>query len=494
MPKRLPVSLQTIFSPLRYAVAAVALAGIIAAAAAVGGRKFEPIYISFEAAEPAFGSSRDVPPELKDRRAAGIRAAWSRWVAQRDTEIRQRLRQGDEDSLVNLLMFGTSFTKQPRLTPDFIGKLEADSAGAAPDGSPNGPKRLASVLAARVSDLMRALAFPGRDERLLTMRSLVEAKGYWPSKPADHKRLRQYLIANIARMRQENAHFAAQMRSLREAPDPDRAFLERSQLFEQRGISLDTSLLPNFAIEKSLQQLREVGLLKPGSVRRVAIIGPGLDFVDKGEGYDFYPPQTVQPFAVIDSLLRLGLADAAQLRVTTLDISTRVNGHLLRARQRALQQRGYVVQLPRDPSRGWNDDAVEYWRQFGGSIGTPTPPIKPPAALRGIELRAVRIRPEIVRRVVPADLNIVLQRLELDSADQYDLMIATNIFVYYGAFEQSLALLNVSHMLRPQGFLLSNDALLEVPSSAMRRAGDTAVPYSERASDGDRIVWYQRQQ
>jgi hypothetical protein len=31
-------------------------------------------------------------------------------------------------------------------------------------------------------------------------------------------------------------------------------------------------------------------------------VGPGLDFADKQEGYDFYPLQTIQPFAVIDSL------------------------------------------------------------------------------------------------------------------------------------------------------------------------------------------------
>ena len=47
--------------------------------------------------------------------------------------------------------------------------------------------------------------------------------------------------------------------------------------------------------------------LAAGSVRRVALIGPGLDFTDKAEGYDFYPPQTIQPFALLDSLVRLGL-------------------------------------------------------------------------------------------------------------------------------------------------------------------------------------------
>jgi hypothetical protein len=29
------------------------------------------------------------------------------------------------------------------------------------------------------------------------------------------------------------------------------------------------------------------GTLKLGSVRRIAIVGPGLDFVNKQQGYDF---------------------------------------------------------------------------------------------------------------------------------------------------------------------------------------------------------------
>jgi hypothetical protein len=36
------------------------------------------------------------------------------------------------------------------------------------------------------------------------------------------------------------------------------------------------------------------------------VIGPGLDVADKQDGFDFYPQQTLQPFALVDSLRRLG--------------------------------------------------------------------------------------------------------------------------------------------------------------------------------------------
>ena len=52
----------------------------------------------------------------------------------------------------------------------------------------------------------------------------------------------------------------------------------------------------------------EKGLLRPGSVQKIAIVGPGLDFANKEKGNDFYPPQTIQPFAMLDSLTRLGVA------------------------------------------------------------------------------------------------------------------------------------------------------------------------------------------
>jgi chemotaxis methyl-accepting protein methylase len=75
---------------------------------------------------------------------------------------------------------------------------------------------------------------------------------------------------------------------------------------------------------------------------------------------------------------------------------------------------------------------------------------------------------------------------------EFDLIIATNILVYYDVFEQSLALANIESMLRDGGFLLSNNALLELPVSKMKSVDYLTVVYSDRPDDGDHIVWYQR--
>ena len=63
--------------------------------------------------------------------------------------------------------------------------------------------------------------------------------------------------------------------------------------------------------------------------------------------------------------------------------------------------------------------------------------------------------------------------------------------MYYDVLEQVLALANVRSMLKPDGILLSNNALLELPSSGMRSVGYVTVEYSELRDEGDHVVWYQ---
>jgi len=122
------------------------------------------------------------------------------------------------------------------------------------------------------------------------------------------------------------------------------------------------------------------------------------------------------------------------------------------------------------------------------------PPVALPAGLKGIRLRAVRVRPEYVQRMKAFDVNIVLQRVGgAEELAQFDLLVATNILVYYDTFEQSLALTNIKSMLKPGGFLLSNNALLELPSSQIRSVGYHTTEYSNHLNDGDHIVWYRRE-
>lgn len=55
-----------------------------------------------------------LPPELAVHPSAELESIWSEWVSRRDREIRARLERGDEGSIVNFLLFGTTFTKRAR--------------------------------------------------------------------------------------------------------------------------------------------------------------------------------------------------------------------------------------------------------------------------------------------------------------------------------------------------------------------------------------------
>jgi hypothetical protein len=229
----------------------------------------------------------------------------------------------------------------------------------------------------------------------------------------------------------------------------------------------------------------------------VAVVGPGLDFANKEMGNDFYPRQTIQPFAVLDSLVRLGLSNPASVELYTLDISSEVNFHMARARKNAAAGRAYVVQLPWNTAARMTDEYrqafTEYWEKLGSSIGEPVPPIAvPAAAAAATETRAVKIRPAVVLRITPLDTNIVIERPALASQRGFDLIIGTNVFVYFAEFEQALARLNMALMLNPGGFALSNDRL---PGSAADGLADSLETTQIFARNPDRTEYmftYQR--
>jgi hypothetical protein len=115
-------------------------------------------------------------------------------------------------------------------------------------------------------------------------------------------------------------------------------------------------------------------------------------------------------------------------------------------------------------------------------------------------MRAVRVRPDVVQAIEPKDLDIVLQRMEPAAGGGFDLIVATNVLVYYNVFEQSLALANVAAMLRPGGVFLSNQVVEPLGGIPMESLGYVDIPMEDRGastdvsqSTGDRFFLYRRQ-
>jgi SAM-dependent methyltransferase len=460
------------------------LVTVAAAAAAVAPAR----YIRFAEAQPILTElAGKLPSDLNNLAAGQLAAAWPAWVERHDKEIRARLDRGDEDTIVNWMLFGTSFTARPKAV---LGAVES----ATPTDREVVLQRAIELISARLDDLVAALANPGSDERRLFARALFQKKGLSFATPAGREAVREYLTGAVMRVAQEQDQFDQELGAT-SGGDSIGEFVQRSRLFRTRGLSLDTSLVPNYALEQSLAEMKKRGLLGPGSVRRIAIVGPGLDFADKDVGFDFYPQQTLQPFAILDTLRRLGLATATTAtggpEIVLLDISPRILDHVTRARTRAASGTGYTLNLPLTKATPWEADIRKYWQNFGNQIGAPAQAPSSKAIADQAELRAVRASAASVRRLSVANLNIVTDRLD---GQAFDLVIATNVFVYYDVLEQALAMANVDAMLKPGGYLLANFAAPDLRSLPIRPIETITTLYA-RARDAnenilDFIVWY----
>lgn len=435
-------------------------------------------YIAYRDAQPileAFKTS--LPAPLAGKSPQELEAAWPAWTAAHDAAIRARLAQGDEDSVVNFWLYGTSFTNQPRATAENLARLPRND--------------IENLLVARLDDLVRGMAAPGTNERLRFARQVVERHGIDPGTDTGADKARAYLVAARERVIGETARHRREAETARGAARGGAALEQYATIYRDRGLSSDTSLPVGFAVDRALAALasgRDAGAPR---FTRLAIVGPGLDFTDKAEGVDVYPPQTIQPFALIDSLLRLGLAQDSDVRLTAFDLSPRVVDHIRAAADRARGGAGYDVQLPlarRGSADAWDPALIDYWKVFGGAIGRE---IAPAGSAEGspVQMRAVRVRPDIVTTLTAEDLDVVVQRREREEG--FDLILATNVLVYYDRFEQALALANIAAMLRPGGVFVTN--YLVHPDPPLEAAAGIVTPvYWDRQHNGDTIFIFKR--
>src|SRR5260370_2575336 len=399
-------------------------------------------------------------------------STWDTWIRQQDQQVRERIDRGVEDSISNLILYGTSVTNRT--------SLNAAESSISPSGE------LSAEARSRVRFLAAALQTASRVERVRFAYQFLSRKGI------AQDQLEEFLTQNLKRFANEQRDYQAKLEEAGKAADPMEVLLTRGTLYQSRGLSVDTSLLPNYALEDTLRAMVRKGALAPGKIKRIAVIGPGLDFTDKRDGYDFYPLQTIQPFAVMEAVLRLELASPPDVEVVTFDLNPAVNGHISTLAQNGKARRAYVVQLPRDTAADWSPSAVDYWEHFGEVLGTPAKPLPVPPALGGVTLRAVSIEPKNDSRVVPLDFVIVAQTVDLADSQRFDLIVSTNVLVYYDRFQQSLAMANIARLMNPGGIFLCNSVLPAQHDPQLAFLGRRTVNYSEARAYGDDVVVYQK--
>lgn len=392
----------------------------------------------------SFASAGEKPPDVSDN------AAWSRWIWDRDIAIRARVDHGIEDSISGLIVFGNSFTNQPRLAK------AADAVNAAGD--------LTASARSRLESFVQALDEQDNERLRLTLEFLRHRRVSLEELPA-------FLGGNLRRFAIEDA--AGQQKHAVGRPYTD------------DGISPESPMLANFAIFEALRTLKSSNAL-PAHIRRVAVIGPGLSIAGEAPGYDFCPPQSVQPFAVLEAVLRQAGAQSTDVQVTAIDLNPYVLAHLRTAKTRSTQR--YTIQLARQASAGWSPAAVDYWEHFGDVIGSPATPT---SAQPGTELRTIAVKPQYLARLSVEDLNVVVQFREMPASQGFDLVVAANVLSYYSPFEQALALTGLAEMISHGGILITDSSLPAQKVPELESAGTSFTPLSTDGS-GVSLAMYRR--
>src|SRR5215208_329514 len=185
--------------------------GVLAAVAAVAPARF----VRFSEARPILTElAGKLPPELNSLTQTQLEAAWPGWIAAHDRDVRARLDQGDEDTIVNWMLFGTSFTSRPRAV---LGVVESGAAG----DQELVLRRTIELIQGRLDDLVKSLAAPGTDERRLFARALLQRRGLRFATAADRDAVREHLLGAMMRVAGEQEQ------------------IDRGQLFGRAGAGRD---------------------------------------------------------------------------------------------------------------------------------------------------------------------------------------------------------------------------------------------------------------
>lgn len=289
-------------------------------------------------------------------------------------------------------------------------------------------------------------------EPALSARRFVEEHGI----PADAQlRLNQFAAAmqlgttserlvelqQIAKGRDLQTEYARAMRFLYAKE------FQHQTSYAGRGHSTDTSVAANYAVWQGLQVLHAVA--PSFTVHRVLIIGPGLDFAPRTALVETARPQSYQPFAVLDTLLALHFGTPV---IHCWDINPRV----IRFFQNFAADP--ILKLHAD---GGTREYLTYFHQLGSQLG---------AVHDDGTTRTMTVSPEYARAVTAENRNIVTG----EPASGYDLVIATNVLLYYEGPELTVALAHIARSLTAGGYFLHNDLRPEL-DAATQAAGLQAV-------------------
>jgi hypothetical protein len=203
--------------------------------------------------------------------------------------------------------------------------------------------------------------------------------------------------------------------------------------YRDRGLSTDTSLAQSYTVWNALTVLHAVD--PKFRVRRALIVGPGLDVASRTGLTDQAEPQSFQPYLTPTALRQLKMADTVD--IDCLDVNPNVIEFIAHFPSKP------VLEFP-DASASAGEREFQDWRKRLGERMT--------------------FPHQISEHVHAAKANILTER----SDATYDLIVVTNVLIYFTNEELELAMGSIASMLRPEGYVIHNELRpeLEAISSA----------------------------
>ena len=182
-----------------------------------------------------------------------------------------------------------------------------------------------------------------------------------------------------------------------------------ADLYRTRGLSTDTAVEAGFLVSMGIGILKA---LEPDRrIRRVLIVGPGLDLAPRTGLLEAGPPESYQPWAVMDALVSQGLARFGDLEVVGADINPRVVSHLRRAHDTP-PVLNLMTEIRDSETVTLSPEYREYFAGLGRSIAAADAPPAARTPLNGHLRRTVRVGPAAAAALDAQTLDIVTERLE----------------------------------------------------------------------------------
>ena len=364
-----------------------------------------------------------------------------------DRRTHERVRESDLDALIYYALQSASFTKERPIEPALSAKAYVESLDSVTrarflKGEAEPIERIPRDARDRIAAFAVALEKPPPFSRLGYLRDIARTLSGGPksSTPSTTVLLQEYARSMRFLFQKEFAP--------REGPDPAAAI---AALYRTRGLSTDTAIEAGYLVHLGLATLKAADPAR--RIQRVLIVGPGLDLAPRTGLLEAGPPESYQPYAVVDALVGLNLSRLDQLQVIGADVNPRVVQHLARASSASVSLT-LLSGVGDSDSLTLQDDFRRYFQDLGRSIANATGHEPQPHGYHGHLRKSIAVRPEASRVVDGAALNVVTERL---AGGPYDLVIATNIFPYLDDMSLAMALTNIAAMLAPGGILLHNE-------------------------------------